>query len=161
MAAGSLVVTYELSPRSRAIIEEELGEAGRAVYLRDLDSDRRADALRRAGAVLAYNTAVELTAEELALIAGARLSQFTTAGIDWIPLNDLPSWLPIACNGSASAEPMAEHALAMTLAAAKRLFVEHANSSAANSTSAARTVCCGVRCAASSALAGSESRPRS
>ncbi len=127
MASRSLVVTYELSPRSRAILEEELGDAGGAVYLRDLDSDRRAAALRHAGAVLAYNTAVELTAEELPLIAGARLLQFTTAGIDWIPLNDLPPGLPIACNGGASAEPMAEHVLAMTLAAAKRLFVEHAN----------------------------------
>ncbi len=123
MAAGSLVVTYELSPRSRAILEDKLGEAGIAVYLRDLASDRRAEALRRAGVVLAYNTAVELTAEERPLIAGARLLQFTTAGIDWIPLADLPAGLPIACNGGA----MAEHVLAMTLAAAKRLFLEHAN----------------------------------
>ncbi len=127
MASGSLVVTYELSPRSRAILEDELGETGTAVYLSDLAPASRVDALRHAGAVLAYNTAVELTAEELPLIAGARLLQFTTAGIDWIPLIDLPAELPIACNGGASAEPMAEHVLAMTLAAAKRLFVEHAN----------------------------------
>lgn len=127
MLPGPLVVTFEPSLRSRAIIEQELGDAGEAVYLRDLGPDERAPTLRRAGAVLAYNTAAELAPEELPLIAGARLLQFTTAGIDWIPLNELPSSLPVACNGGASAEPMAEHILAMTLAAAKRLFVEHAN----------------------------------
>ena len=123
--AGPLVVTYDLSRRSRTIVEEELGGAGEAVYLRDLGAGERAAALRGAGALLAYNTSVELAPEELPLIAAARLLQYTTAGIDWIPLNDLPPGLPIACNAGASAEPMAEHILAMTLAAAKRLFVEH------------------------------------
>ncbi len=127
MAAPLLVVTFELSRRSRDIIAETLGNAGEAVYLGDLSPGDRAAALRHADAVLAYNTAVELTRDELALIAHARLLQFTTAGIDWIPLAELPPSLPVACNGGASAEPMAEHVLAMALAAAKRLFVEHAN----------------------------------
>jgi phosphoglycerate dehydrogenase-like enzyme len=127
MAAGPLVVTYELSRRSRAIVGEELGGAGNAIYLRDLDAGERGAALQAAGALLAYNTAVELAPEELPLIAGARLLQFTTAGIDWIPLSELPPGLAVACNAGASAEPMAEHILAMSLAAAKRLFAEHAN----------------------------------
>jgi hypothetical protein len=96
MAAGSLIVTFELSPRSRAIIVEELGDAGEAVYLRDLGLGERAATLRRAAAVLAYDTSVELRPEELPLLAGARLLQFTTAGIDWIPLNVLPPELPVA-----------------------------------------------------------------
>jgi phosphoglycerate dehydrogenase-like enzyme len=127
MASGPLVVTYELSPRSRAILAEELGDAGPVVYLHDLAAGERASALRRAAALLAYNTAVELSSSELPLIAGARLLQFTTAGIDWIPLKGLPPGLPIAANRGASAEPMAEHIVAMALAAAKRLFVEHEN----------------------------------
>ena len=48
MAATSLVVTFELSPRSRAIIAEELGGAGDAVYLQDLGLSERAAALRSA-----------------------------------------------------------------------------------------------------------------
>jgi phosphoglycerate dehydrogenase-like enzyme len=124
---GPLVVTLDPSERSRAIIAEELAGAAPTVYLRDTSDAERSLVLRKAGAVLAYNTAVELAPEELPLIAGARLLQFTTAGIDWIPLAELPPDLPIAANRGASAEPMAEHIAAMTLAAAKRLFVEHAN----------------------------------
>jgi glycerate dehydrogenase len=126
MPGGPLVVTYDLSPRSRAIVAEELGGAAPVVYLSDLAAGDRAAALQSAGALLSYNTDVELAPEELPLIAGARLLQFTTAGIDWIPLKDLPQGLPIAANRGASAEPMAEHIVAMALAAAKRLFVEHA-----------------------------------
>jgi phosphoglycerate dehydrogenase-like enzyme len=124
---GPLVVTFEVSDRSRGIIAETLGGAAEIVYLSDVDEGARPVALRHAGVVLAHNTATELEADELPLIRSARLIQFTSAGIDWVPLKDLPPELPVACNGGASAEPMAEHALAMALAAAKRLFVEHGN----------------------------------
>jgi phosphoglycerate dehydrogenase-like enzyme len=120
-------VTFEVSDRTRAIIAEALGGAAEIVHLRDLDEGARPVALRHAGAVLAHDTATELEPDELPLIRSARLLQFTSAGIDWIPLKDLPPGLPVACNGGASAEPMAEHVLAMALAAAKRLFVEHEN----------------------------------
>jgi phosphoglycerate dehydrogenase-like enzyme len=160
MAAGLLVVTYDLSRRSRAILAEELGGAGDAVYLRDLGAGERKTALLGAGAVLSYNTAVELTADEVSLIAGARLLQFTTAGIDWIPLSALPPKLKVACNGGASAEPMAEHILAMSLAAAKRLFVEHADLARGEFNERSKNRMLQGRSAASSALVGSGLRQR-
>ena len=60
------------------------------------------------------------------MLAGARLLQMLPAGVDFMPLRDLPPELPVAGNGGASAEPMAEHGAALALAAAKRLFAEHA-----------------------------------
>jgi phosphoglycerate dehydrogenase-like enzyme len=49
------------------------------------------------------------------------------AGVDFIPLGEVPEGVPVATNGGGYAESMAEHALAMALAAAKRLILEHEN----------------------------------
>jgi len=126
MSRGPLVVTYALTERSRAIVVEELGGAAEVIYLADLAPGEREAALSRAGAVLANDTATELRPGESALIGNARLLQFSAAGVDWVPTRDLPPELPVAGNKGASAEPMAEHIVALALAAAKRLFVEHA-----------------------------------
>ena len=127
MSAGPLVVTYPLTERSRAIVAQELGGVAPVIYLADLAPAERAEALSRAGAVLANDTAKELLPGEPALIGNARLLQFSAAGVDWVPTRDLPPQLPVAGNKGASAEPMAEHIVALALAAAKRLFAEHAN----------------------------------
>ena len=126
MAPGPLVVTYKLTERSRAIIAEELGGAAEVVDLAEVAEADRATVLRRAGAVLANDSSVELKPGEAALLGNCRLLQFTAAGIDWVPTRDLPPQLPVASNSGASAEPMAEHVVAMALAAGKRLFIEHA-----------------------------------
>jgi phosphoglycerate dehydrogenase-like enzyme len=120
-----LVVAFALKPEQRAIAEETLGGAAGLICLTDLDDAGREAALRSAGAVLMWSTK-ELRPHELKLIAGVRLLQTMTAGVDFLPFSTLPPGLPVAANGGAYAEPMAEHALAMALAAAKRLLVEHA-----------------------------------
>jgi phosphoglycerate dehydrogenase-like enzyme len=127
MEAAHLLVTFPVSERTRGVIAEALGDAAPIVYLTDLPAEEHEGALRSAGAVLANDTAAELSAAERQMIGEARLLQFTAAGIDWVPLLELPPRLPVAGNGGASAEPMAEHVLALALGAAKRLFVEHAN----------------------------------
>jgi glycerate dehydrogenase len=125
MAIPNLLVTHEAGSGSRSIIGAAIGAAARVVYLSDISADGRAAALAEADVVMARDTSKELRSGEASLIRNARLIQFITAGVDYIPLADLPSDLPVACNGGAYAEPMAEHALAMTLAALKRLFIEH------------------------------------
>ncbi len=127
MSVGPLVVTFSMSERTRAICAEELDGAAEAVYLTDLADADRAAALRGAGAILANDTGQELSAAERQMIGGVRLLQFTAAGIDWVPIAELPPGLPVAGNGGASAEPMAEHIVAMAMACAKRLFIEHDN----------------------------------
>jgi phosphoglycerate dehydrogenase-like enzyme len=121
---NTLVVLYELEANGRQIVSNALDGAAEAIYLPDLDDAGRADALREADAVLARTTR-ELRQGEIALLKDIRLLQFINAGIDFVPLAELPADVPVATNGGAYAEPMAEHALAMALAAAKRLLVEH------------------------------------
>jgi phosphoglycerate dehydrogenase-like enzyme len=160
MSAGPLVVTYPLTGRSRAIVEEELGGNAEAIYLVDLAPAARAHALGRAGAVLSHDTSKELRPDEIALIRNARLLQFTAAGVDWVPTRDLPSELPVAANKGGGAEPMSEHIVALALAAAKRLFIEHANLKSGEFNQRVPTECCAAASAASSALAMSGSRRR-
>lgn len=123
--AGSLVVAFALKERLRAVALEALGSATELTCLPDLDDAARAGVLRSAGAVLIWSLK-DLRPDELPLLAGARLLQTMTAGVDFLPFSTLPPGLPVAANGGGYAEPMAEHALAMALAAAKRLLVENA-----------------------------------
>jgi phosphoglycerate dehydrogenase-like enzyme len=121
----TLVVAFEPGARGRALIAELLDGAAAPIWLTDLDIRGRVDALAACTAILSFDTGKELRPGEPALLQNARLIQFMTAGVDHIPLSQLPPEVPIASNGGAYADAMAEHALAMTLAAAKRLPVEH------------------------------------
>jgi glycerate dehydrogenase len=122
-----LTVTFNPTNEERAIVSDGVGDVAEIRYLPDLDDYGRRDTLSRPHVVLARNTASELRSEELPLVSNARLIQFLSAGLDYLPLNELPANVPIAKNAGAYAEPMAEHALAMSLAAAKRLLIEHQN----------------------------------
>jgi phosphoglycerate dehydrogenase-like enzyme len=122
---STLVVVYELEPSGRRIVSDALDGAAEAIYLPDLDDAGRAAALHKADAVLARTTR-ELRQGEIAMLKDVRLLQFINAGIDFVPLAEMPAGVLVATNGGAYAEPMAEHAMAMALAAAKRLLVEHA-----------------------------------
>jgi phosphoglycerate dehydrogenase-like enzyme len=122
----SVAIAFRLDTQQRAIVSDALADTAEAAYLVDLDDAGRRAALRDATVLLAWNTARDLRSGEARLLRAARLIQFITAGVDFIPLGELPEAVPIASNGGAYAEPMAEHGLAMALAAAKRLNIEHA-----------------------------------
>lgn len=122
----TLVVTFALKADERAILAETVGDAGQVLGLGGLDQAERTAALRTARAVLTRNPFRELASEEIALLASAALVQFMPAGIDFVPIGDLPPGVTVASNSGAYSAPMAEHAAAMVLAAAKRLLPEHA-----------------------------------
>ena len=69
-----------------------------------IDEAARAEALRNAGALLTFNTSKELRSGEAELLDGARLIQFIIAGVDFIPLSELPEGVPVATNGGGYAE---------------------------------------------------------
>ncbi|HSU05388.1 MAG TPA: NAD(P)-dependent oxidoreductase [Acetobacteraceae bacterium] len=126
MTRPVLSIAFSVADSRRAALDRAVSEIADVVYLPDLDPAARADALRRTTVLLSWNTAKELRPGEAQLLVAARLIQFMTAGVDFIPMDELPHGVAIANNGGAYAEPMAEHALAMAFAAAKRLPVEQA-----------------------------------
>ena len=56
------------------------------------------------GALLTFNTSKELRSGEAELLGRARLIQFIIAGVDFIPLGELPEGVPVATNGGGYAE---------------------------------------------------------
>src|SRR5262249_36457007 len=122
-----LVVAFELSEKRKAIVADALAGASDVVCLTELVEASRAEALRNAAVLLTFNTSKELRSGEAALLGDAGLIQFMIGGVDFIPLGELPKGVAVATNGGGYGESMAEHALAMALAAAKRLMLEHEN----------------------------------
>jgi len=119
-----LLVAFALNDKARAAVTEALDGAADIVCLPDIPPDQRPATLRRGTTLLAWNLN-DIPPEDRAALADTKLIQFMTAGVDFLPLSTLPPNVPVASNGGAYAEPMAEHALAMAFAAAKRLVVEH------------------------------------
>jgi phosphoglycerate dehydrogenase-like enzyme len=125
MTTRTLLVALDASAENRVLIDEAVGGLATVIYLAELPSDERTGALEQADVVLSLNTTQELQPGEADKLTRARLIQFISAGVDFIPISELPEGIAVACNGGGYAEPMAEHAVAMALAAFKRLFVEH------------------------------------
>ena len=121
-----LLVTLPAEPEWRSIIARELGTGVDITYLQDLEDDR-IDAVHRADLLLSWNPHHELTDEELAAAADADLMQLMSAGSDHVDFDRLPDTLTVAANTGAYAEPVAEGVLAIALALARRLRVEHDN----------------------------------
>ena len=95
-----LVVAFELSEKRKAIVADALAGASAVVYLTELDEAARTEALRNTGALLTFNTSKELRSGEAELLDGARLIQFMIAGVDFIPLGELPGGVLVATSGA-------------------------------------------------------------
>ena len=121
-----IATTFELKESDHPLAREVLGDAADFVSIAKLGEPERAAVLRAASALVVGNFTKELRPHELPLLAHMKLVQLGPAGIDFLPIGNLPAGVPVASNAGAYAAPMAEHALAMALAAAKRLFFEHA-----------------------------------
>ena len=122
-----IVVTYELGEVGRTLLAEMLGHLAPLTFLRDVSEADRKSELSNAEVLLSWHPSRELRPEEWDVMGRVRLIQLISAGADHVPFANLPPEATLASNAGAYAEPMAEHVLAMTLALAKRLVVEHEN----------------------------------
>jgi phosphoglycerate dehydrogenase-like enzyme len=127
MSKPILIVSFKAKGAYRSVVEETLGDVCSLVYLADLAAEERGAALANADVLIANNLRVELGSDEFPKLERVKLIQLLTAGVDHAPFSRLPADIPVAYVPGAFAEAMAEHAVAMALAAAKRLFIEDRN----------------------------------
>jgi phosphoglycerate dehydrogenase-like enzyme len=125
MDKQNIVVTYNPTPEEKALFLEMLGGAVSLTFLTEIPPAQREQSLKNATALLSWNFPREILPQEYSKLQHVTLIQLITAGADYMPFADLPTHMSIACNAGAYAIPMAEHNLAMTLALAKRLLIEH------------------------------------
>ncbi|MEX2453252.1 MAG: 2-hydroxyacid dehydrogenase [Rhodospirillaceae bacterium] len=125
MTLPIVLVCHRPGDEARAALLDELSAVADVRFLAELAPSERDGVLRRARAAMTYHPLRDLGDDGLAALDSCELIQCMTAGIDYLPLRDLPAGIPVAYNAGAYAEPMAEHVLAMAMAAAKRLRIEH------------------------------------
>jgi len=113
---AEIIVTFNPSESQREIIEKALGSV---VFLGE---DR--SALESAEIIFSWNPVLELGDYEFEKL-NARFIQLLSAGVDHVPMDRIKESTEIASNVGAYAEPMAEHTMAMFLALAKRLYINH------------------------------------
>ena len=125
MIQPHLLVTYDPGTVERNLLTEYLAELSQLVFLKDLETTRREEALATAEVFVSWNPPKEIDAQEYRLAKNLRFIQLVSAGANHVPYALVPEDVVIASNVGAFAEPMAEHVLAMVLALAKQLFVQH------------------------------------
>lgn len=118
----NIAVTFPPDSEERETLIKILGSIARVVFLTDLSSQDRAKELAQADILFSGGPARELQHEDYKGNARVKMMQIISAGADYVPFSKLPSNLIIASNPGAYAEQMAEHVLAMVLAAAKNLL---------------------------------------
>ncbi len=125
MAKPLVLITFAPDAEEQPIVDDVFkGIADVAVLPKD-NAAARKEALTKAAAVVTRSFRTELREEEYPLIANAKVLQTVSAGFNHLPFAKLSPKLPIAANKGGYAEPMAEHAIAMCMAAGKRLAKYH------------------------------------
>ncbi len=125
MDKQNIVVTYNASPEEKALFLEILGSLATLTYLNEIPAAQREQSLEHANILISWNFPREIQPQEYPRLQHVRFIQLISAGADHMPFADLPSHIIVASNPGAYAAPMAEHVMAMTLALAKRLLIEH------------------------------------
>src|SRR5258708_21703852 len=121
-----VAVSYPADDDYARINSEILANDATIVSTFALDDDQRAEAIRRADAVVAWEVPKEIPPGVLATAPRPAPLQLLSAGVDAVDFEALPADLLVASNAGAYAGPMSEYVLAMTLSLAKGLIQRHA-----------------------------------
>ncbi len=125
MSLPTVLISHTPPDEIRERIGEVLQGAAELVAFPEVAEARRVDVLQTCRAVLTYHPFRDLGIDSLVQLKNCGLMQCLTAGIDYLPLSEIPDHILVAYNAGAFAKPMAEHVVAMALAGSKRLRIEH------------------------------------
>lgn len=120
----SVIIASSFLPVPRDLYLAPLDGVADAHFLEDLEGGARETALRSADAIVMISPR-EFGPGEIGKLDKLQFVQSITTGIDHLPAGLFPSHIPMGNTAGAAAKAIAEHGLAMALAAAKRLIVEH------------------------------------
>ena len=127
MAGERLVaVSYPVDDEFTEINISVLGAEAGLAFLAELGEQARRQTLLGSDALIGWRLDTELPDGALADSSRLKFIQLLPAGADAVDFTAIPDRLVLASNVGAYAKPIAEHALAMTLALARRLPQRHA-----------------------------------
>lgn len=121
----NITVTYHTTDEEKSVIYDIL--AGENLFfLQDVkDIKEKQKILLETDILLSWNPTLELKDIEINVLQNLQFVQLLSAGYDHLNFNYFSKKTIIASNQGAYAKPMAEHALAMILALAKKLTKYH------------------------------------
>lgn len=121
----NITVTYHATDEEKSVIYDIL--AGENLFfLQDVkDIKEKQKILSETDILLSWNPTLELKDIEINVLQNLQFVQLLSAGYDHLNFNYFSKETIIASNQGAYAKPMAEHALAMILALAKKLTKYH------------------------------------
>lgn len=120
---SKIVVTFDAEEKEKSLLQDML--TGQIAFLSDLSDKERSTALKTAEIMLSWNLPKEFKPDEYQKMKNLRFMQLNSAGADHVPFDLIQKEVTIASNTGAYAVPIAEHVMALTLALAKNLFIQH------------------------------------
>lgn len=124
MALPAVVVAHAADPIVRSVYLQELSSRAEVRFLADMAGPDRIARLQETRVLVSFSPDRELDADDLRVLKQTPFVQCLAAGRDRFPF-ELFAHSAVAFNQGAAAGPIAEHALAMVLAAAKNLMLRH------------------------------------
>jgi phosphoglycerate dehydrogenase-like enzyme len=121
-----VAMSYPADAAYVAMNSEVLAGDAEIAYTCGLDDEGRAEVLRRADVLVAWDLPREVPPGALEDASRLGMVQLLSAGVDAVDFSDIPGRLIVASNAGAYAAAMSEHVMAMTLSLAKRLPQRHA-----------------------------------
>ena len=121
MKKVTLVLLRNLSEEDKKFIREKIGRYTEIYFLDDIEPEH--PIVADAEIAIVSMARGEKTRKILSRARNLRYIQTLVAGVDNLPFEELPRDVVIASNAGANAEEVAEFAVALTLAAAKKIVL--------------------------------------